>query len=212
MSARSASAISCGSASALHQGGVSPGRDVELGCGRRAVDQGPIVALAIQDGSLWPFMPLPRRAGVATPACGGALMPSHAFLIEDALVAIRWAEQILPRGYRVVITPRYKDAEEIIEVYIPTAKSPVFRVHRTSRSVLITDCIGLTLSFPTLADALLAMASLSKSGRREMLKGASPAWLPTFAACPTGKAGRMWLRAGKAMASAALLLANWHRG
>ena len=39
---------------------------------------------------------------------------------------------------------------------------------------------------------LLAMAFLSKSERREMLKGASPAWLPMFAACPTEKAGRMW--------------------
>lgn len=146
------------------------------------------------------------------PARSGALMPGHAFSIEDALVASCWAEQILPRGYRVVMTPRYEDADEIIEVYVPSAKTPVFRVHRTLRSVLITDCIGLTLSLPTLADALLAMAPLSKSGRREMLKGLSPAWLPTFTACPTGKAGRMWPRAGKAMASVALLLTNWHRG
>ena len=102
------------------------------------------------------------------PACGGALMPGHAFSIEDALVASRWAEQILPHGCRVVITPRYKDAEKIIEVYLPAAKTPVFRVHRTPRPVLVTDCIGLTLSFPTLADALLAMAPLSKSGRREI--------------------------------------------
>jgi len=139
-------------------------------------------------------------------------MPGHAFSIEDALLASRWAEQILPFGYRVVITPRCKEAEEIIEVYISSARTPVFRVHRTPHSVLITDCIGLTLSCPALADALLAMVPLSKSGRREMLKGPSPAWLPTFAACPTGNAGRMWPRVGKAMASAALLLANWHRG
>ena len=144
-------------------------------------------------------------------ACSGALMPGPAFSIEDALVANRWAEQILPLGYRVIITPRYKNAEEIIEVYIPSAKTPAFRVHRTSHSILITDCIGLTLSFPTLADALLAMAPLSKSGRREMLKGPNPAWLPMFTACPTGKAGRMRVCVGKAMASAALLLAGWHR-
>jgi len=212
MSARFASAISCGSASALHHGGVSLGRDVELGRGHQAVDQGAIAALAVQDGRFRSFMPLPRRAGAAMPACSGALMPGHAFSIEDALVASRWAEQILSRGYRVVITPRYKDAEEIIEVYIPSAKTPVFRVHRTLHSVLITDCIGLTLSFSTLADALLAMAPLSKSGRREMLKGPSPAWLPTFTACSTEKAGRMWPRVGKAVASAALLLAGWHRG
>jgi len=180
MSAQFASAISCGSASALHHGGVSPGRDVGRGRGHQAVAQGAIAALAVQDGRFHSFMPLPRRADAAMPACSGALMPGHAFSIEDALVAGRWAEQILSRGYRVVITPRYKDAEEIIEVYIPSTKTPVFRVHRTLHSVLITDCIGLTLSFSTLADALLAMVPLSKSGRREMLKGPSPAWLPTW--------------------------------
>ncbi len=159
------------------------------------------------------LIPSPGLADVAVPACsGGALMPGHAFSIEEALVASRWAEQIRPRGYRVVITPRYKDAEEIIEVYIPSARTPVFRVHRTLHSVLITDCIGLTLPFSMLADALLAMAPLSKPGRREMLKGANPPWLPTFTACSTEKAGRLWPRVGKAVASAALLLAGWHRG
>jgi len=190
----------------LHHGGVS------LGCGHQAVDQGAIVALIVQDGLLWPFMPLSKGAGVATPACSGALMPGHAFSIEDALVASRWAEQLLPRGYRVVITPRYKDAEEIIEVYIPSAKTPVFRVHCTLHSVLITDCIGLTLSFPTLADALLAMAPLSKSGRREMLKGPSPAWLPKLPACPTTKPCSVWFHAGKFMVKTTAALISRHRG
>lgn len=105
-------------------------------------------------------------------------MPGYAFSIEDALIASRWAEQILSRGYRVVITPGYKNAEEVIEVYIPKAKMPTFTVRRTSHSVMITDCIGLTLSFLMLSDALLAIAPLSRSEKREMLKGASPAWLP----------------------------------
>jgi len=113
---------------ALHHGGGDPSRDVERGRRHQAVDQG---ALAVQDDLFWSFLPLPREAGAAMPACSGALMPGHAFSIEDALVASRWAKQILSRGYRVVITPRYKDAEEIIEVYIPSAKTPVFRVHRT---------------------------------------------------------------------------------
>lgn len=155
----------------------------------------------------------PGLADVAIPACsGGALMPGHAFSIEDALFASRWAEQILPRGYRVVITPRYKDAEEIIEVYIPSAGTPVFRVHRTTHSVLVTDCIGLTLSFPALADALLAMVPLSKLSRREMLYGADPPWLPRFPAYPTTKLGSAWLHAGGLMARIAAALISRHRG
>lgn len=113
-------------------------------------------------------------------------MAARAFSIRDALIASRWAEQIRPRGYRVVITPRYEDAEEIIEVYIPNAKTPAFRVRQTEHSVVITDAVGLSLSFSTLADALLAMVPVSRLGRREMLKGANPTWLPTG---PTGPGG-----------------------
>ena len=139
-------------------------------------------------------------------------MPGCAFSIEDALLASRWAEQILPRGYRVVITPRCKDAEEVIEVRVPSAGTPVFRVRRTSHAVLVTDCIGLTLSFPTLADALLAMAPLSKRGRREMLRGADPPWLPQFPACPATRLGDAWLHAGKLLARATAALVSRHRG
>ena len=125
-----------------------------------------------------------------------ATTPGHSFSIEDALIAMRWAEQIIPLGYRVVITPRHRDAEEVIEVYIPSAETPTFRLHRTAKAVLMTDCIGLTLSFPVLADALMAMVPLPKAGRREMLKGARPAWLPT---CTTNISGSLWSRAGKSV-------------
>lgn len=107
-------------------------------------------------------------------------MPGHAFSIEDALMASRWSEQLASCGYRIAITPRYEDAEEIIEVHVHNVRMPIFWVHRTARSVLITDCIGLTSSFPTLADALLAIAPLSKSAEHEMQKGANPAWLPVL--------------------------------
>lgn len=139
-------------------------------------------------------------------------MPGQAFSIEDALLAGRWAEQIPLRSYRVVITPRYENAEEIIEVYIPNARTPTFRVHRTTQSVLITDCIGLTLSFSTLADALLAMMPLSKAGRREMLKGANPAWLPKLSACPATKLGSAWRDACRFVAQTTAALINRRRG
>lgn len=154
----------------------------------------------------------PGQAAIAVPACRATLMPGCAFSIEDALVACRWAEQILPRGYRVVITPRYKHAEEVIEVCIPKTGTPVFRVHCTPHLVLVTDCIGLTLSFPALADALLAMVPLSKLGRREMLYGADPPWLPRFPACPTTKLGGAWLHAGRLLARTTAALIRWNRG
>lgn len=130
-------------------------------------------------------------------------MPGCAFSIEEALIASRWAEQILPRGYRVVITPNYRNADEIIEVYSPASKTPAFRVSRTARSFFTTDCIGLALSFPTLGDALLAMVPLSKSGRQAMLKGASPAWLPTYPTRPAKRTAGLWSRMGKSVLEAA---------
>ena len=212
MSVRSASAIFCRSVLARHHGGVNPRHDVGPGCRHQAMARRVDMVLAVQHGVRPPSRPAPGRAGVAVPGCRGALMRGYAFSIDDALIANRWAEQILSRGYRVLITPRYENAEEIIEVYTPNAKTPTFRVHRTAHSVLITDCIGLTLSFSTLADALLAMVPLSKSGRRQMLKGARPAWFPAFPTCPTKETGTTGSRVAKAFVSAVMLLANGHRG
>ena len=123
-------------------------------------------------------------------------MPGRAFSIEDALVTGRWAEQVRSRGYRVVITPDCDDADEAIEVYIPGSAAPAFRLFRTARSVSTMDCMGLASSFPTLTDALLAIAPLPKSGRQAMLKGPAPAWLPP---CPTCKraASGLWFRMSK---------------
>ncbi len=123
-------------------------------------------------------------------------MRGRAFSIEDALIASRWEEQVRSRGYRMVITPNYKEADEIIEIYIPDSAIPAFKVHRTTKLVSTTDCMGLTSSFSTLTDALLAIAPLSKSGRQAMLKGAAPAWLPP---CPTPRAatGSLWSRMGR---------------
>jgi hypothetical protein len=138
-------------------------------------------------------------------------MAGCAFSIEDALIAVRWAGQIRSRGYHVVITPRYGNADEVIEVCIPDTTKPTFKVHRATNSVLITDCIGLTLSFPTLTDALLAMAPLPKRGQREMLKGASPAWLPAFPAQSTREAGNCWSRAARSVLSVAATWSNRYR-
>lgn len=135
-------------------------------------------------------------------------MPSPAFSIADALMASRWAEQVASLGYRAVITSCYAQAEEVIEVYVPRARAPAFRVHRAAAAILVTDCVGLTLSFPTLADALLAMAPLPKPGRRAVLKGGSPAWLPL----PSGQRGNAWSRSGRSMSGFLAMLAGSSRG
>ncbi len=123
-------------------------------------------------------------------------------------MAARWAEQAAPLGYRAVITPCHAQAEEVIEVYVPGVRAPVFRARRGGASVLVTDCIGLTLSFPTLADALLAMVPLPRSGRRAVLRGSLPAWLPA----PSGPRGNAWSRAGRSVSGLLALMAGSSRG
>ena len=192
---------------ALRHGGADRSRDVDVGVKPSAVDRYAGSFLAVRAAILRCFISRSARASITIPACCGALMPGYAFSIEDALIANRWAEQLASCGYRIAISPRYKDAEEIIEVYIRSAKAPTFRVHRTAHAVLITDCIGLTLSFATLADALLAMAPLSRSGTRKMLKGASPAWLPMSAICPAGRSLSQWSSPGRFIRTAAKIFA-----
>ena len=95
----------------------------------------------------------------------------------------------------------------MIEAYVPRARAPAFRARRGAASIQVTDCVGLTLSFPTLADALLAMAPLPKSGRRAMLKGGSPAWLPA----PSGPRGNVWSRAVRSVFGTLALATGWSR-
>lgn len=140
-------------------------------------------------------------------------MVGCAFSIKDVLIAMRWAEQVRSRGYHVIITPKYLDADEVIEVYIPNATVPTFKVRHAGTSVLIKDCIGLTLSLPTLTDALLAVAPLTKPERRAMLKGASPAWLPAIPARPAQGARSVRSRTiGSVLHAAAIMFSPISRG
>ncbi len=77
--------------------------------------------------------------------------------------------------------------------------------------VKITDCIGLTLSFATLTDALLAMVPLPESGRREMLKGANPAWLPAVPGGSTQRSDSLLCRAGRLVSRIVAILSGRHR-
>jgi len=113
---------------ALRHGGADRSRDVDVGVKPSAVDRHAGMFLDVRAAILRCFIPLSVRASTTIPACCGALMPGYAFSIEDALVASRWAEQVASCGYRLAITPRYEDAEEIIEVYVHNVRMPTFWV------------------------------------------------------------------------------------
>jgi len=139
--------------------------------------------------------PCPTSSG---PAGHRSRHPSGcAFTIEEALTAIRWASLVAPKGYRVIVTPSYAGCDEVIEVYIHRAASPAFRIGRTASAVVVIDRLGMTLGFAALTDALLAMAPLEKSARRELLRAERPAWLPVVPGPATRRTNGFWRRVSR---------------
>ncbi len=118
----------------------------------------------------------------------------RAFTLDEALLAMRWADLVRERGYRLTISHRFLEADEVLEVHLRTCSVPVSRLHKGCRVVWSTDCLGHVRPFFSLADALLALTPLSKRDRRTMLKAAAPAWLPWAAAAPAGQARARWAR------------------
>ena len=104
----------------------------------------------------------------------------RAFTIDEALLAMRWADLLRGRGYRLTISHCFPKADEVLEVHIPTASKPISRLHKGNRIIWSTDCLGHTHLFATLADALLALAPLSRRDRRIMLKARRPLWLDSL--------------------------------
>ena len=110
----------------------------------------------------------------------GDTRPGRAFTINEALLAMRWADLMRERGYRLTISHRFLEADEVLEVHILTCPMSISRLHWGSRVIWSTDCLGHMRPFATLADALLALAPLSTADRRKMLKAQLPAWLQSF--------------------------------
>lgn len=114
---------------------------------------------------------------------GAACHEACAFSIRDHELALRWASLATPTGYRVFVSADGTHGGELILVHLPGRQSPVFAIQALHSTVVLIDCLGMTMRFPTLLDALLAMAPVPKSGRGELLRGARPpciAGLPNF--------------------------------
>ena len=123
------------------------------------------------------------HAGIRYPDIDPAVVATvggRAFTLDEAFMALRWADLVRERGYRLTISHRFLEADEVLEVHILTCSLPVSRLHKGSRVIWSTDCLGHVRPFASLADALLALMPLSKRDRRTMLKAARPAWLESL--------------------------------
>jgi len=99
---------------------------------------------------------------------------TRAFSIEEHEVALRWAALVKRSGYRVVVSLSQRSSEELLMVYRSDRGTPAFAIQRLRTTVVLIDCLGMTMRFTSLAEALLAMSPMSKSDRHRLLNGPRP--------------------------------------
>jgi len=102
---------------------------------------------------------------------------TRAYSIVEHKLVLRWTTLVRHSGYRAVASLGYAGAEELLFVYRSDADVPVFAIQRLRATVVLIDCLGMTMRFASLAEALLALSPMSKSERQELLHGPRPACL-----------------------------------
>ena len=96
------------------------------------------------------------QLGTAPPTASQA--GTRAFSIEEHELALRWADLVMPAGSRV-------------SVALDVQGAPAFELQALHSTIVLIDCLGMTMRFSTLAEALLAMSSMPGLDRRELLHG-----------------------------------------
>ena len=107
----------------------------------------------------------------------GTMLPTapqagtRAFSIEEHELALRWADLVRSTGYQVSVALDVQGAEELLLVCRPGRQATAFALQAVRSTIVLIDCLGMTMRFPTLAEALLAMSPTPKLHRRDLLHG-----------------------------------------
>jgi len=96
---------------------------------------------------------------------------TRSFSIEEHEIALRWMTLARPTGYRASVALDLQGAEEVLLVYLPGRQSPAFALQALHSTIVLIDCLGMTMRFSTLAEALMAMSPMPKPNRSELLHG-----------------------------------------
>ncbi len=107
----------------------------------------------------------------------GTMLPTalqagtRAFSIEEHELALRWGDLARPAGYQVSVALDVQGAEELLVVHCPGRQAPAFALQALHSMIVLIDCLGMTMRFSTLAEALIAMSPMPKLHRRDLLHG-----------------------------------------
>jgi hypothetical protein len=96
---------------------------------------------------------------------------TRAFSIEEHELALRWADLARPPGSRVSVALDVQGAEELLLVYRPGRQAPAFALQALHSTIVLIDCLGMTMRFSTLAGALMAMSPMPGPSKHELLHG-----------------------------------------
>ena len=96
---------------------------------------------------------------------------TRAFSIEEHELALRWADLVRPTGSRISVALDVQGAEELLLVHNPGRQAPAFKLQALHSTIVLIDCLGMTMRFSTLAEALTALSPMPGLDRRELLHG-----------------------------------------
>ena len=125
----------------------------------------------------------------------------RAFAVDDALLALRWADLVRPYGYKLTFLHDFTRADEVIQVHLPPIKKAIANIYQGSSWVWVADCVGQTRPYEDLAAALTSVVPLSRRETHVLLTPRIPPWLWTFRTAAPARNGRV-----RTLAAA---LANW---
>ena len=104
----------------------------------------------------------------------------RAFTVEDGLLALRWAEIVRSRGYRLTFSHSFVEADEAIEVFQQPRKRALATIFLGVHWVWIVDRAGRITPHEDVGAALMFLVDLSGEERQAVLAPHTPAWLRRF--------------------------------
>lgn len=128
-----------------------------------------------------------------TSAPPGRWAVGRAFRVEDAMLALRWAELVRERGYRLSFSHAFAEADEAIQIHRVPQRRPIATVFLGVNWVWSIDRAGRATPHDDLAAALAALVDLSDADWHALRAPCHPAWLPRFDPAGSARPAPSWL-------------------
>jgi len=100
-----------------------------------------------------------------------------AFSVVDSLLAVRWAEMVRSRGFRLSFSHNFVEADEALEICQVPKRKPIATVFLGVHWVWVIDGLGKITPHDSLHAALCSLVTLTAEEKRSLVTATPPAWL-----------------------------------